>query len=146
MVSLDEIMKMLDWNNDKKVQQRGLELAGEIKDLAVFLQPMEYGSKAVWGNCAEILTRKTDEELRPYLYGMLEWLQDINWPGALNICARLVQYGDVDSLSTALEQCIGVARSTDDDLWLYGFVDLLENTSLIAKISGECIALLQEYY
>ena len=51
------------------------------------MQPIEYGWS--WENCAKVICEKTDEELNKYTCEMLEWLQDINWPGAFLIMERL---------------------------------------------------------
>ena len=54
MVNIDAIMALLDWNNSAEQQERGIELAKNVKCINVFLQPnqREYG-KNVWDNCAE---------------------------------------------------------------------------------------------
>ncbi|MHC1695128.1 MAG: DUF5071 domain-containing protein [Eubacteriales bacterium] len=81
---------MLDWNNNEANQKKGIQIAKLIKDLNVFLQPLtDNFNKNVWDNCAIILCEKTDDELEPYLIPLLEWLQDLNWPGALLILRRL---------------------------------------------------------
>lgn len=56
MVNIDAIMALLDWNNSAEQQERGIELAKNVKCINVFLQPnqREYG-KNVWDNCAKIL-------------------------------------------------------------------------------------------
>lgn len=49
MVNIDAIMALLDWNNSAEQQERGIELAKNVKCINVFLQPnqREYG-KNVW--------------------------------------------------------------------------------------------------
>ena len=44
---------------------------------------------SAWECCAQVLCKKSDMVLEPYLSGPLEWLQDLNWPGALIILERL---------------------------------------------------------
>ena len=61
-----------------------------MKSINVFLQPTDkYHNQNVWENCAAILAKRSDEELSYYLVELLEWLQDLNWPGALVILDRL---------------------------------------------------------
>ena len=100
MVNIDAIMALLDWNNSTEQQERGIELAKDVKCINVFLQPnqREYG-KNVWDNCAKILSERSDAELSPYLVDLMRWLQDMNWPGAFCILERLRRMVRIYSLS-----------------------------------------------
>ena len=61
-MDIDDILKMLDWNNDLKTQQEGRRIAGKVKCLSVFVQPMDKQfNKNIWENCAIILSEKQDE-------------------------------------------------------------------------------------
>lgn len=82
----------------------------------VFLQPGNPG-KYVWENCAMIFSEKTDQELRSYLYRLLVWLQDMNWPGAFIIAERLKKV-NMSILSVPLSEAIDVAQNKADDIWL----------------------------
>lgn len=87
MLDINQIYKMLDWRNPNEIQLEGIRMAREINDLSLLIQPP--ASPSVWEWCAKILYEKTDAELEPYLDGLLGWLQDLNWPGALIILDRL---------------------------------------------------------
>ena len=86
MVNIDYIMDLLDWNNSIEKQEQGIALAKDVKCINVFLQPgcYKYG-KNVWDNCAKILSARSNEELSPYMIELMEWLQDMPWPGAFCI-------------------------------------------------------------
>ena len=96
MVDNTEIMDMLDWNMPLEIQLEGISLARNIKKIASFIQPLtpKY-NKNVWLNCAVIISERSDEEIKPYLPEVLEWLQDMNWPGAFCILNRLQKYSDL---------------------------------------------------
>ena len=88
-------MDLLDWNNSKEDQERGVKLAESVKCINVFLQPNSYRyGKNVWDNCAKILSARPDEELSLYLTELLKWLRDMNWPGAFCILERLKRMAD----------------------------------------------------
>ena len=90
MLDYNEIIEMLDWNNPPEVQKKGIELARQVKCLNVFLQPfLPNASKSLWENAAIVLCEKSDEELSPYFQGMLEWIRDLNVPGAEIVFERL---------------------------------------------------------
>ena len=82
-VDIDTLFEMMDEGQPVEVQEEALREARKIKSLSVFMQPIEYGWS--WENCAKVICEKTDEELNKYTCEMLEWLQDINWPGAFLI-------------------------------------------------------------
>lgn len=68
----------------------GIVLAQTIDCITPFIQPvtLKYNIN-VWENCATIISKRSDEELEPYLLELLEWIEDLNWPGALIILKRL---------------------------------------------------------
>ena len=119
--TIDELYDALCWHPTGDIPPEVIEAAMEIRNLHVFVQPMlnpPERSKAVWDGCAMILARHSDEELKPHLHRLLEWLQDPNWPGARIIEARLLNM-DRKYLQSALESSIRQARKLDDTEWLY---------------------------
>ena len=118
MCNIDHIMELLDWNNSSEEQSKGIELAREVKCINVFLQPGPPYSKRVWENCAKVLAERSDEELAPYLIHLLEWIEDLNWPGALCILERLRKYKDNNLIDFALSECKRIAKATDEETWL----------------------------
>ena len=118
MVNIDYIMDLLDWNNSTEKQEQGIKLAKEVKCINVFLQPgSHYYGKNVWDNCAKILSARSNEELSPYLIELMEWLQDMNWPGAFCILDRLKNYSDKNSILSAISICIQKAKGCNDEIW-----------------------------
>lgn len=113
-----ELFDMLDWHQPESVQEEGRRIARTITDITQFIQPLsERYSKNVWDNCAMIVTEKTDPELEPFLKALLEWTQDLNWPGALMILNRLKVFSNSQALEETVEQCLAEARAQNDDVW-----------------------------
>ena len=118
MVGITEIMDMLDWNMPPEIQSKGISLARNIETIIPFIQPLTpEHNKNVWENCAVIITEKGDEKLKPYLVELLEWLQDMNWPGAFCILDRLQRYSDNNSIHSAINVCIEKAKDCGDEVW-----------------------------
>lgn len=86
-IDIDTLYEMLDERKPIEVQEEAIREARKIKSLSVLMQPVEY--KLSWKNCAKVICEKKDEELNSYTYEMLEWLRDLNWPGAFLIMERL---------------------------------------------------------
>ena len=74
--------------------------------------------KSVWENCAIILAQRTDSELEPYLDQIFEWLQDLNWPGAIMIHNRMLDMEE-QMLSKQLARSQKRAQIENDDEWLF---------------------------
>lgn len=118
MVNIDYIMDLLDWNNSIEKQEQGIALAKDVKCINVFLQPgcYKYG-KNVWDNCAKILSARSNEELSPYMIELMEWLQDMTWPGAFCIFDRLKGMVNEQLFQYSYTICLKCARALDDETW-----------------------------
>ena len=145
MCNIDEIMEMLDWSNSIETQQKGIEFAKDIKSINAFVLPMN-PSKSVWENCAKILSVKADEILDPYLFRLLEWVEDINWPGASIILKRLKKFSSVEMLAFSVNTSIRIACATNNCIWLSSIAELLDNQVLSEALSEDCLDVLQKYY
>lgn len=132
MVNIDYIFELLDWNNNSEKQNIGIQLANSVKCISVFLQPGWPYGKNVWDNCASILAKKSDKELKPYLIQLLEWLQDVNWPGSSCIAYRLQNYADTQSFEMALTICKNKAHVLNDEEWERN-LNILEDKRKIAQ-------------
>ena len=82
-----------------------------------FLQPGKPYGKNVWGNCAKILSKKTNEELSVYSTELMMWLQDMNWPGAFCIFDRLKLMVDEQNFRISYRYCMKFAKALEDESW-----------------------------
>ena len=118
MVNITKIMDMLDWHMPSEIQIEGISLARNIETIIPFIQPLTpKHNKNVWENCAVIISERSDEEIKPHLPEVLEWLQDMNWPGAFCILDRLKNYSDKNSILSAISICIQKAKGCNDEIW-----------------------------
>ena len=128
MANITKIMDMLDWHMSSEIQSEGRRLAKNIDTIIPFIQPLTpRHNKNVWENCALIIAEEKDEVLKPYLIELLEWLQDMNWPGALRIQYRLLNYANSTSLFNAIDTCVKQAKADNDETWemnLYLFLQM----------------------
>ena len=130
-IGIDELFDMLSWDSDEETQKKGIELAKNVKCYSVFLQPYgEDHSKDVWENCAKILSEYPDETLQYCTLELLEWLEDMNWPGAETIFERLLRMEDTSMLAMFLVNRVKEALACDKQVWLGNMAALLENKNL----------------
>ena len=69
---------------------------------------------------------RSDEELQPFIFMLLEWLQDLNWPGALIIYNRVTQI-PYDAIEFAFKHTRIKAEQTNDSCWLAVLDDLYKD-------------------
>ena len=146
MPDINKIYKMLSWKNSLAVQLEGIRLAREINDLSLLIQPP--ADPSVWEHCAKILCEKTDSEIEPYLDELLEWLQDLNWPGALTIVERLKKFSG-EKLKKPLENAIIKSNkmySNEGLMWRDYLSELLDNSELASILPKEILNLLKKHY
>lgn len=146
MNNIDMIMYLIDWDRSEDEQQQGLDMARDVKCIRAFFQPSGPGyCKSVWENCARIVCERSDAELIPYLLDMLMWLQDLNWPGALQIMQRLLRFSDVEMLSMTIEDMLPALRAIDEVPWLMSIAGLLDNSKLKQRLNSTTVRILTEY-
>lgn len=56
-MDVNEIMKMLDWNNDQEIQEEGICMAKQVKCLSLFMQPMDKQRDLNWPGAYIIFER-----------------------------------------------------------------------------------------
>lgn len=143
---IEKIYKMLNWENPPSIRLEGARLAREVHDLSLLIQPP--APPSVWEYCAEILSEKSDVALEPYLDKLLEWLQDINWPGAFTIANRLKIFSG-EKLKQSLENAIAESNKMLNEerlRWIDYLSELLDNKELICNLSEEVLILLKKHY
>ena len=146
MNHINHLYKMLDWKSSSETRLEGIRLGKEINDLSLLIQPP--ANSSVWEVCAQILVEKSDLVLEPYLHSLLEWLQDLNWPGALVILDRLKSFSG-EKLKKPFIDCFITAVNLNNReglMWLDYLSELLDNEQLKAELPKEMIEKLQEHY
>lgn len=140
MSDIDRILELIHWNRTDEEQQKGIDLASDMICIKAFFQPSgPNGGKGVWDNCAEIVCRRPDEELKYYISDMLLWLEDLNWPGAERILQRLIEFQDVNWLSMSLNHMVPALSLLGERSWLFFLSDLLENEKLREALRPEVV-------
>lgn len=133
--SIDELYDLFMWDNQLSNEenankaQKGIEAAKQLKNLFPFMQPTiapPEKSKMVWEPCAKVVAMRNDEELKPFLFMLLEWIQDLNWPNALIIYDRLSQM-PYHTIEFAFKHSHIKAEQTNDSCWLDVLDDLYED-------------------
>lgn len=149
LINIEEIMNMLDWHMSPEIQSKGIALAKNIESIIPFIQPItERYNKNVWENCAIIIASKSDEELTPHLAKLLDWLQDMNWPGALIILERLKLFSGENLIKPFIDRFTYAINLNNEEglMWLDCLSEFLDNKDLKSKLPNSVIEDLQNHY
>ena len=81
----------------------------------LILPPRE---KSQWHRCAYIISMMPIDFISIHAVDLMEWFQDLNWPGIEEIFAALSRLPK-DELCVALTKALEIAGNTQDEEWDY---------------------------
>ena len=149
MYDINQIYRMLNWHSRFGDQLQGIKLARNLDDLSLLILPSANGEgKNIWENCARALYEISDDRLEKYLPSLLEWLQDLNWPGALIILDRLKIFSG-EKLKKPFIDRFSYADNLNNEeglMWLDHLSELLDNEELKAVLPKPIVEKLKKHY
>ncbi len=137
-----DILEKLACDNTASQKKLGFIAALQETDHHYLLQPTDYFRS--WENAAIVFLMLSDEEISPYLTDLLAWLQDLNWPGAEWILARLQRVSS-DLLVKPLESVTKSAYDNKEESWLGYISILIANPKMINLLDAETFKLLKPF-
>jgi hypothetical protein len=142
MENVSIVIKKLSWGTPEDEKEEAMKKLQYIRDedLHLLLQPI---SKEYWDGAAETVIRLGYPRVKSILPGLLEWIQDRNWPGAGEIADFLLEIGDpmIPYVKDVLNQ------HSEDQEWVYWIFEVLINhwnTIQVVQIQAELIKISQE--
>lgn len=129
-----ELIKNLNWNRPDAVQKHAInELSiSNLRNSEIILlakQSNDLCSKPCWDNAAIVLKNigyPRNEVALPYL---MEWFQDITWPGVRPIIEMLKEI-DNRILTPYIEDASEIALGIKDDCWANGLLYLINGLGI----------------
>ena len=118
-------LQALDWNNSTSVQLEAIQAIVEDDAFDPVLLLQKNIPKECWGNASIILTKWGSPRIDAIIPGLFAWLQDINWPGALEILVLLYDLPE-EKTAKPLQDAIAEAKRTNDTAWLE-FIEYFTN-------------------
>lgn len=132
MKDIEELVKNLNWGNPEHIQQSAIGKLLEVnEEEAVLLakQSKEICSKSCWYNAANILQEIGYPRNRFAILYLMEWFQDLNWPGVATVVELLNRiYENV--LVSNIKVAMGKALKDKDEMWAYGLIYLIGELSI----------------
>lgn len=124
----ENIFKNLSWNASLDCQKKAINELASMDNLnpSALIQPL---GKEYWENAARTLSKIGYPRIEEAIPGLFNWLQDLNWPGAL-IVMELLKSLPKETIIRHLEFAANEALSTDDDIWLINLSTFLDDFKL----------------
>ena len=133
--TLDEFFETLSEYSDEAAQRKAIEAAKNLKPEYLSLLMAPYPKCGV--NCAKVLSELSDEVLRSHSTTLLEWISDMNYPGAEIILDRLKRFKDVSWLAVNIDRGVKEALLFDEQIWLCNIAELLDNERLKPELPSD---------
>ncbi|MFC6648461.1 DUF5071 domain-containing protein [Paenibacillus rhizoplanae] len=139
MEDINALIQKLDWDTAEAEQAEAIQKLQDIQDeeLHLLLQPL---GKEYWGGAAEVIVKLGYPRVKPILPGLLQWIQDMNWPGSRRIATLLRETGD-----PVIPYIQDVFRNqSQDEEWMYWIFEMIIdywNKDHISQIQEELIRL-----
>ena len=107
---MDVLLSKLRWDTPQEELNKAITILREVDDLSILVKPID---KAHWDNAAMILRDIGYPRIHNILPNLLEWTQDLNWPGSRIIAELLASIGE------PLIPFIKVVFKAQDHIWNY---------------------------
>jgi hypothetical protein len=122
------IFKNLSWNASLDSQMEAINEIVSMTNLNPndLIQPI---GKEYWENAARVLSLIGYPRIEEVIPDLFNWLQDLNWPGAL-IIKELLKSLSKDVVIQHLEYAASKALSIDDSTWLSNLSSYLADFKL----------------
>ncbi|EKQ50588.1 MULTISPECIES: DUF5071 domain-containing protein [unclassified Clostridium] len=119
---INMLINKLDCNAPINSQKDAIEQLLKIDDeyVTLLVQPQE---KKYWENSARVLKSIGFPRNKLAIPGLLQWLQDLNWPGAM-IAMETLQNVEVHVMLPYLETAVQIAVEENDDMWIMALKEL----------------------
>ena len=139
---MNKYIKKLHWNiSDEEFEKIKKQIDSDISiDYNIFILPIE--GKAYWENCAKILVQLDNDKFIQLFPKILEWFQDLNWPGGITILNKVNKI-PIDMIENFILQCIDEAISENDFTWIE-FLLWLDNIKT-KKIALKILEVINKY-
>jgi hypothetical protein len=143
-MDIAEINRLIDdisWGVPDNVRQAAMHRLVSIDDdqISMLILPRE---KSYWESAAKVLRNIGYPRVRQVLPEILEWLQDLNWPGATEVAELLLTIG------RPVVPYVREVLKGSDEMWQYWVLECLVNNwprDLVAEIQNELLVVARRW-
>lgn len=121
-------LKYLEWNTPETVKTEAKEKLKHMDNDQLPMLLFPHG-KSCWDGAAEVITEIGLPRIHGIMPGVMEWLQDMNWPGA-KIIFDYLEKQSKETMLPHIQQALHKANEQNDQMWLYWMMYLMENMQI----------------
>ena len=110
----EDILKQIPGNFEDISEQDVIRINETYEDITPLFQ---HSGKDTWYGCAKVICYNSNEKLEKYIPSMLEWIEDMNWPGAETIFDKLKTF-DYCVIKPYLDKAMFEASNKNNSIWL----------------------------
>ncbi len=134
MDNIEQLIMDLNWHNPEDVQRNAMNKLKNVNEEEAILlaRQSELCSKFCWHNAALVLKDVGYPRIRLAIPYLLEWFQDMNWPGVSTI-QDILKTIDSPVLLPHLKTAAEKAVSERDSVWCYWLVRLFNELNVDAS-------------
>ncbi len=128
-----QLIKDLNWNNSDEMQQTAIKELSDLDGEDIILmakQSNDLCSKPCWHNAALVLKNIGYPRNKVALPYLMEWFQDLNWPGVVTIIELLKEI-DLKVLLPYIEKASSKAIQEKDECWAFGLIHLIKELKIV---------------
>ncbi|AKL95054.1 hypothetical protein CACET_c16050 [Clostridium aceticum] len=132
MEDIEKFIRDLNWNNPKDITDKAIqELLKVNEEEAVLLanQSNDLCNKSCWHNASIVLKEIGYPRNRLALPYLMNWFQDVNWPG-VPVVVELLKDIDIETLVPHIKHAMEKALRDNDSFWAFGILYLLKELNI----------------
>ena len=111
-------------------------------DVAELILPAR--EKGLFQRCAFIISKMPIDFIAKHAVELMEWFQDLNWPGAALIQQRLILFSKTEMLAAIVNRMVRSLSILADDVWLNSIKGLEQNANLKTLLCKDVVDILEK--
>ena len=123
---INDIYAKLSFGETEMIEELSDLVARDPCDIIFFLQTPT--RKDLWHSEASVIVRQDDSIIERYIMNLLDWLFDLNWPGADLLYDRIVKMPANSKIDRAITETIAYAsKCAEFNMYYNRWIHVLES-------------------
>ncbi len=124
-------IQQLHWDTPEPLRNEVKEKLKQMSENQMQMLIFPHG-KGYWDGAAEVITAIGLPRVQNIMPGVMEWLQDMNWPGS-QIIYDFLCHQKKETILPHINKALHTASQQNDEMWLYWMMQLMEEMQIKAE-------------
>lgn len=130
MLKNQELVNKLSWNCSTEDQEKAIEELSKlpVDSIKYLIQP---NGKEYWHNAAIVIKNiiernKISHQEEEIISSLMEWTEDLNWPGTSTIieCLKILPQNLVEKM---IQNSLRIAKENKDNCWIESLNEIIKD-------------------